>query len=247
MVWGPNVGTQYPFNNMGALQVVNLAQRTFRAVDPNAQYPTNISDPLNFAALDTNRNGLIDVGDNPYSPYYPGDEYVDWVGLSLYYYANDLSTMNRPVPPTYFRDHLLGYGPSIAEVDGPIFVGQPDRTFYQDYVVAKGKPFIVPETAVPWHPAYPDIATTTEANMKRGWWNQIFSPASFAQFPQMKAVAIFEERKGCDGNNICDYRVLADAASRRAFLEDTAPLSDTLVYATQIGFDCAGELTLENP
>ena len=245
MVWGPNVGIQYPFNNMGELQVVDLAARRFRAVNPTGRYPTSTSDPINFRALDTNRNGLIDVGDDPYSPYYPGDEWVDWVGLSLYYYANDEGTINRPVPPTYFEDHLRGYGPSIAEVDGPIFVDQPDRRFYDTYVAAKGKPFIIPETAVPWYPNRANTATITEATMKQQWWSQILSPKAFAQFPQMKAAAIFEERKPCDNGQTCDYRVLTDPNTRSAFLADTAPLSNRLVYANQLGFDCAGQLTLK--
>jgi len=35
-------------------------------------------------ALDTNNNGQLDGGDDPYSPWYPGDDQVDWIGISLY-------------------------------------------------------------------------------------------------------------------------------------------------------------------
>lgn len=34
--------------------------------------------------LDTNGNGVLDQEDDPFTPYFPGPEYVDWVGLSFY-------------------------------------------------------------------------------------------------------------------------------------------------------------------
>ncbi|RKO91033.1 hypothetical protein BDK51DRAFT_9156, partial [Blyttiomyces helicus] len=35
-----------------------------------------------FILFDTNNDGVLDQNDDPYAPYYAGDEYVDWVGLS---------------------------------------------------------------------------------------------------------------------------------------------------------------------
>ena len=44
-------------------------------------YPaTTVADQT---ALDTNKNGILDAGDDAFSPYYPGDQYVDWIGVSL--------------------------------------------------------------------------------------------------------------------------------------------------------------------
>ena len=53
--------------------------------------------------MDTNKNGVVDTGDgklaevlffskpyfiaDPYGPYYPGDEWVDWVGMSIYHFG----------------------------------------------------------------------------------------------------------------------------------------------------------------
>ena len=34
-------------------------------------------------ALDTNGNGRLDNEDDPYSPYYPGDAWVDWVFIKV--------------------------------------------------------------------------------------------------------------------------------------------------------------------
>ena len=36
-----------------------------------------------FPMLDTNKDGVFNTLDDPYSPYYPGDQYVDWVGFSV--------------------------------------------------------------------------------------------------------------------------------------------------------------------
>jgi hypothetical protein len=54
MVWSPNVGNGYPF------------------FDPNYALPTAVTDPANFAAMNTNGDNVIDEKDDPYGPYYPG-------------------------------------------------------------------------------------------------------------------------------------------------------------------------------
>lgn len=59
VVWAPNLGSGYPFG-----QTANIAS-------------------TDLAVLDTNKNGQLDAGDDPYTPYYPGDDYVDWIGLSV--------------------------------------------------------------------------------------------------------------------------------------------------------------------
>ena len=36
-------------------------------------------------ALDTNDDGWVDMSDDPYTPFYPGDQWVDWVGMNQYH------------------------------------------------------------------------------------------------------------------------------------------------------------------
>lgn len=64
MLWSPNTGQGYPFSY---------------ASQPN--FPKiNDPDPVkreDFRRMDTNNDGLISSLDDPYGPYYPGDEYVD--------------------------------------------------------------------------------------------------------------------------------------------------------------------------
>ncbi|KAI8840257.1 hypothetical protein BC829DRAFT_356165, partial [Chytridium lagenaria] len=61
-VWAPNSGNGYPYRG-------------------GISSPTGPSD-ARFSVLDTNGDGVFDGEDNAYTPYYPGDEWVDWVGLS---------------------------------------------------------------------------------------------------------------------------------------------------------------------
>ncbi|KAI8923817.1 hypothetical protein BC831DRAFT_383903, partial [Entophlyctis helioformis] len=60
LVWGPSSGNGYPYRTIT---------------------PTTVS-AADFALLDTTKDGVVDAKDDPYSPYYPGDEFVDWIGMS---------------------------------------------------------------------------------------------------------------------------------------------------------------------
>lgn len=62
-IWAPNSANGYPYKRSPHSVVVGDAKW-----DP---------------ALDTNGDGLYDLLDDPFSPFYPGDEWVDWVGMSV--------------------------------------------------------------------------------------------------------------------------------------------------------------------
>ncbi|RKO84194.1 hypothetical protein BDK51DRAFT_6501, partial [Blyttiomyces helicus] len=73
-LWAPNINPPiegYPFGGLGDAPFTSAARTSSVAIDPTE-----------FAALDTNGDGIFDNGDDPYSPYFPGPEYVDWVGAS---------------------------------------------------------------------------------------------------------------------------------------------------------------------
>ncbi|WP_369821425.1 glycosyl hydrolase [Kocuria sp. CNJ-770] len=67
MMWAPNYGGGYPF--------------------AGGQYEAEPG-TADFAALDTDGNGELTMADDPYAPYYPGDDAVDWVGMSLYHWGD---------------------------------------------------------------------------------------------------------------------------------------------------------------
>lgn len=105
MVWSPASGLNYPFASTGN-RTLNLS-------------------PATAKLLDTNGNGQLDPEDDPYGPYWPGDEYIDWVGLSAYW--NPSTTQVKNVIPTqsYFKSQITS------------------NNFYGRFAVEKGKPMII--------------------------------------------------------------------------------------------------------
>lgn len=77
MVWSPTSALGYPFV-------------------PTKYTP--VSSEPRFIQLDTTNDGVLDNNDDPFSPYYPGDDYVDWVGLSIFYSGrNNIRPVNYRV------------------------------------------------------------------------------------------------------------------------------------------------------
>jgi hypothetical protein len=64
MVWSPNYGGGYPFLGQQYLAQPGTAD---------------------FNILDRDHDGKLTEADDPYAPYYPGDAYVDWVGITGYF------------------------------------------------------------------------------------------------------------------------------------------------------------------
>lgn len=54
-----------------------------------------------FKAMDTNGDGLLTMADDMYTPFYPGDEYVDWVGLSIYNFGSGQTSASNSIAPAY--------------------------------------------------------------------------------------------------------------------------------------------------
>ncbi|MHA7143899.1 OpgC domain-containing protein [Arthrobacter sp. TmT3-37] len=207
MVWAPSYAAGYPFTE------------AYGAVEGLASGAVT--------ALDTNGNGLIDGGDDPYAPYYPGDDAVDWVGLSMYHfgsyeqgattnadgtreYSGAITTSVLPEPDK-FADQLAGiYGAAP---------GAPRIDFVKDYAAAKGKRFLV-QTAALHDPEDSDSAP--EADIKRAWLDQLFDPVIAARYPEIGMVSWLEaerEEPEAQGHTV-DWRLGADEATVAA-LRDT--------------------------
>ncbi|KAJ3074168.1 hypothetical protein HDU98_011920 [Podochytrium sp. JEL0797] len=188
MVWAPNIGIAYPFS--GTMQ------------------PQPANNSIDFQLLDTNKNGVLDELDDPYTPYYPGDDYVDWVGLSLYNYPQCYDCI---VPPNMFVDYFTGTGSNSADTSGegdPTNPGQPKpaftavHNFYKMFSAdgVHNKPVMLPETGSPWIQDYAnhDAKSVDEQTVKLGWYKQIMSTSVLAQFPKLKLVVSYEDRKQQD-------------------------------------------------
>lgn len=218
MVWAPNVGINYPFHSGTAS-------------------PPAVGTP-DFIALDTNRDGVIDLKDDPYTPYYPGDTYVDWVGLSLYWYPDAGTGFNIAPDPRYFLDQITGTGASILKYQ-PAVNGQANRNFYQNFAVTRNKPLIIPETSSPEFPQLPQ--TQPAVQIKQDWWRQMLEPSTTSKFPMIKAVVWFEEVKN-DGVNVRDWTLASTPSVLSAFQTDVAGYvaAKAIVTAPVLKVSCGG-------
>jgi hypothetical protein len=104
---------------------------------------------------------------DPYTVYYPGDDYVDWVGLSIYHYGSYWPWRQNTVPldvefsaiirgNTQPPEPYAGWGASwpyydfygIFSLDGKGSMGLIKPT---NQVTKGGKPFFLAETAATYH------------------------------------------------------------------------------------------------
>jgi len=194
MVWAPNYGGGYPFHG--------------------GQYEAQPGTP-DFAALDTNRDGKLDQHDDMYAPYYPGDDAVDWVGMSLYHWGDRYPWGKNIVPePGKFIAQLTGNYNGANGDDRDV----PD--FYKDYAVGHGKPLAIVETAALYNTT---VVGDDELQLKQLWWRQVLDPRIARDYPQIKMINWFESRKfESEVNAVVDWRATGSPRVADAFLQDLA-------------------------
>ena len=152
MVWAPSYGAGYPFREAyGALEHGGGtdARRARRDV----------------ARLDTDGSGRVDAGDDPYGPYYPGDEAVDWVGLTVLRYGLAQRFDDAPVP----RD-----GELAARLDESFgYDVQRARRSFAERFASRDRPLLLLTSARAGdgEDAPPALA------VKRAWWRQVVAAA----------------------------------------------------------------------
>lgn len=191
-VWSPAYAEGYPFVTPEFLP------------DPNSE---------DFALLDTDGDGAVTMSDDPYAPFYPGDEYVDWVGMTLNHWGNTWPWYENERPEDdKFLDQIHG---EYNGLNGDA-TALPD--FYADYVEAREKPFVLRSAAL----YLPNAGGDDELTIKQTWWQQILSAETLAALPGMRAV-VWEEwvRTEFETNSsIADWRATASKSVRREFIAD---------------------------
>jgi hypothetical protein len=191
MIWAPNEGGGYPFTG--------------------GQYAARAGTD-EFAALDTNEDGKLDGQDDPYAPYYPGDEAVDWVGMSLYHWGNSYPWGENELPPSGKFAALLTGEPIVEHAESG---SVPD--FYTTYADGHDKPLAIIETAALYDPAA--SPGPTEAELKTAWFTQVFSAETREAFPRIRMINWFEWRKEeAEVGRVIDWRLSADADLARSLL-----------------------------
>ncbi len=158
MVWSPVIATGYPF-----------ADGTFSATpgSPESQ------------AMDTNGDGEVTNADDPYAPYYPGDDVVDWVGIRFMYWGNTYPYGANVLPDADRFSSVLHGRTAESHVDFPAV-----------YADQRGKPFLL-ETAALFNPDT-ESSTAGSADIKTAWLTQILNEVSTGALPSLKALFWFD-------------------------------------------------------
>ena len=193
MLWAPNSGDGYPFTGgeFGAKP-----------------------DSADFMMLDSNQDGLLNHSDDPYAPYYPGDDAVDWVGMSLYHWGRAYPWGDNVIPESgKFANMLTGSAYGSAE-DGRV---RPD--FYAAYAVSRNKPLAIVETAALY---LPGGGGDEEFAIKQAWWKQVFSEEILHQFPMIRMINWFEwQKQEAEVDwRLVDWTVTSDPVMASAFRKD---------------------------
>lgn len=210
MLWAPHNGIGYPFSTSGLYQAA-----------PGSP---------DFAALDTNGDGRLTAHDDMYEPYYPGNDAVDWVGMTIYHWGVTYPWLENEMPPqNSFAAALTGAGHQ-----------PPIPNFYARYCVdaARQKPLAVPESAAFYNPHQP--AGPGEFPIKQAWWRQLFNISGdsaeavdiAAHFPKLKCINWFDHYKPEPEaqNQWTDWRISASLPLRQAFIEYLRTLRDGKRY-----------------
>ena len=148
-MWSPNYGGGYPFGFCSS----SRWQSCWSTSD--------------FQMLDTNRDGSLSMRDDPYLPFYPGDEYVDWVGLSMYHRSSN-EMVNEVAEPREFANKLRGEYVGRHGDDRDL----PD--FYSTFANIRRKPLAISETAAMWYVEEAGGGFSNELAVKESWWSQLF-------------------------------------------------------------------------
>ncbi|MEP7737810.1 OpgC domain-containing protein [Nocardioides sp. 31GB23] len=211
LVWSPVYGAGYPY---GA---------AYGDVDPDRT--------RDVTALDTDADGRLDGDDDPYGPYWPGAEAVDWVGLTLFHFGIDRGREDNALDPSSGGtpgedERSIGFETDVAPRAGAFRARMVEQfgydgtrrrePFYERFAEAYERPLLV-ETGAVW---LPDAAGDPELRIKRAWWRQVL--AADEEYPLLRGISWLEQRRPeaeVQGRTV-DWRATRLPRLATAFAED---------------------------
>lgn len=186
MAWTPAYGAGYPFG------------RAYGSIPGSAPRPAG--------QLDTNDDGEVDEADDPYGPYWPGDDVVDRVGLVMFRFGEEqpFGTDSVAAPDELVErlEERFGYDDDT------------DRRSFHDRFARDGRAMSL-ETAAAWY----DRGDVGELDVKAAWWDQVFSPSVRQAYPEIDLVTWLEQRRPeeeADGRPV-DWRATSRPELARSF------------------------------
>ncbi|KAJ3387888.1 hypothetical protein HDU84_000424 [Entophlyctis sp. JEL0112] len=208
---------------------------------PNASngYPYSASSPSNTTeanALDTDGDGSLTSSDDPFTPYWPGSDYVDWVGVSMYWKGNPSSgnpVHDNSAPPSDIWVQMVE--------GGGTFGGNSKYPLYTSFAKKYSKPLVMSEGAAAYA-LYQEPSTTLLAAgdgrvaIEQGFWRSYLNTTIFANYPLAKMFIQFEfikvDEDSVSSNGVTrDYRITWNSTVLSAFQTDVSALSSTLLWA----------------
>ncbi|KAJ3417406.1 hypothetical protein HDV05_004871 [Chytridiales sp. JEL 0842] len=188
------------------------------------------------AAMVWSPNFWAGAGDD-YAPYWPGAEYVDWVGLSVYWKGFKGAypwITNTEAPRDYMAQIIDAAGPEGGTV-----------SFYQNYAERYNKPMMISECAGTYHVNYSSNGVTflqTDPGAGRvrtvnSFFDSFLNADFFRRYPRIKMVNLFEylKEENDSGTRIWrDFRATTDPATLAAFKAhlDNLNRENFMVWAT---------------
>lgn len=200
MVWSPAYGAGYPFT-----AAINS---TTSSADAAPAF-----DKRNVPYLDTDNDGVVTSADDPYGPYYPGDDYVDWVGLTMLRYG---------VQPFFGANTLPEPGELEARFEEDFGYGDDAKraSFYLRFADSVQQPFLLATGAM----YNPRRRGASEIAIKQAWLRQIVG--AVASRPMLRAVQWLEQsRAEPEAGGTVNWQITDDpamASVSRAVLEQGA-------------------------
>ncbi|GAA5821422.1 hypothetical protein JCM10212_002339 [Sporobolomyces blumeae] len=186
-------------------------------------------------------NGPVDDASQGYMPYFPGEEYVDLVGLSFYSLGEDKSKNQAP-SSTLFRSGFTPFynlfSPASASASSnrlslsrpyPVVIAETSAPFY--YTIPPGSKYFLQAgdtnvqvplpnltTYSPSLASPPNPRSTDELYLKASWLVQLTSNSTAARFPNLRAVSWFNHLKRAVEPVLADFRFVGGNSTVEAWL-----------------------------
>ncbi|KAI8850038.1 hypothetical protein BC829DRAFT_369068, partial [Chytridium lagenaria] len=183
LLWAPNSGNGYPW--------------------PTSIASPKVGDPR-IPDLDTNGDGIFDVRDDPYTPFYPGDDVVDWVGMSIYHYGFKYPWIQNVIPTSNKFEGIMEAFPNAEEdwAKFPFYTPFSGNAGGIPGITAGNKPFMLAEGGAAYHYAFNEkgltentgtpVTSATRLEIKQAFWRQFLNPTFLAKYPNFRSVCTFE-------------------------------------------------------